>query len=1397
MGVPKFFRWLSERYPVVNQRLGRVPKKETILEHYGELPETRLAAPDPLSVCSVSPEIDHLYIDMNGIIHGCSHNNNSADDDTEAVNEISEAEIFTNICYYLDRIVKDIVQPQKLVYMAIDGVAPRAKLNQQRSRRYRSCNEGLIETTVFDAHKKKLQEQQSQQPHENNHSVSPIDSDESSEDDEDDQGIEEVEPGRFSGKIEGTVAETELTEAQFHSNSITPGTPFFSRCTAHIEHFIKYKLSTDDAWKNLEVIFSGPNTPGEGEHKIMQFIREQRQCSGYNPNLRHCIMGQDGDLIMLGLITHEPNLVLLREQVIFDAKRRDRMERAVAANPIHGYIHNSNFEYLHMNVLRDYFAYEFETSNVVPGSPWDIEQCLDDFVFLTYFVGNDFLPHMPAMDIADEAFDLLFYTYRSQRKSWRRESPRKKPYLVYQGKIVCGKRLQKFLQVLGRHELSYFEFKKSNDDLDQERKLQEKYGMNTIPSDEVLAVKEASDREQFRERIIQKRDASHVPGFKPVLSARPTKTDNEEELTEHMGNLLKIAVGKGKEFEVYDQDLKGRYYSDKFGFGPFDADKHVKLRESYIEGLVWNLRYYFEGCPSWEWYYPYHYGPMLSDLVDVDKMLSRISFKDKKGTPLRPFEQLLSCMPPSHAEVLPEPYRGLMTDPNSPIVDFYPLSFTIDMNGKRWPWEAVVLLPFIDSPRLLEAVSKVDENQLTAEELSRNATKPVVVYKRDPSQQHHLAAVSDGPLFGALENCNTVVTDFDSTRWKYKGLKKPVLRPILKSGVETPLPGFPTLRDGSVVGLWRKSLKVNIHGNPSRYKTACLEIENPLPEVLSTEILGEYLIGRTVWINYPHFLQGFVTAVSDAKGFIRGKHGSKVFWNTEEAAGRKIRVQRIVDNYVFGEKLVGTGGISLVGGEDVMNNVETLLYVRPFGGLKTTPDGTTVKTFSKFEMEVPLFVTGWAPQRMDKRLANLPLLLEEDPFNATKNNVITCQESTVQNAVSQRKRFGRRFAIQRNTISDPNRKYSAARSFSTMPGAQHSVSPATFSTGAPLVDRHQFPGKLSCRPMNLGTQTGSVQLGLKSKSNLRGLKIPTRPQSFVPKRSAGSFLFGAAFLACFFLGTEASDHGLNGLLEGFQRFDRLDSNSFPSYEKTAAARPSQNSDSLDGLPFESENAPPLEFLHGTTTLSFTFGGGIVAAVDSRASQGSFVGSKTVQKVLPINSHVLGTMAGGAADCSFWIRKLRCEASMFELNEGRRMSVARASSILANSLYQNRHFDLSVGTMIMGFDDEGIDPSQRPKIFYVDNTGARVEGELFSVGSGSTLALGILDREWRYDLTVDEAVALGIKAIRYATFRDAFSGGYINVYLITAKHGWKRVFTEDLDCKVEAPSTVKNSRDGGA
>ena len=117
--------------------------------------------------------------------------------------------------------------------------------------------------------------------------------------------------------------------------------------------------------------------------------------------------------------------------------------------------------------------------------------------------------------------------------------------------------------------------------------------------------------------------------------------------------------------------------------------------------------------------------------------------------------------------------------------------------------------------------------------------------------------------------------------------------------------------------------------------------------------------------------------------------------------------------------------------------------------------------------------------------------------------------------------------------------------------------------------------------------------------------------------------------------------------------------------------------------FEKETTNLVKPAHGTTTLGFIFNGGIVIAVDSRASMGPVISSQTVKKVLEINPFLLGTMAGGAADCQFWQRNLGRQCRLFELQHKKRITVTAASKLLANTLYSYRGKGLSMGTMIAG------------------------------------------------------------------------------------------------------------------
>ncbi|OMJ81031.1 hypothetical protein SteCoe_18594 [Stentor coeruleus] len=199
-----------------------------------------------------------------------------------------------------------------------------------------------------------------------------------------------------------------------------------------------------------------------------------------------------------------------------------------------------------------------------------------------------------------------------------------------------------------------------------------------------------------------------------------------------------------------------------------------------------------------------------------------------------------------------------------------------------------------------------------------------------------------------------------------------------------------------------------------------------------------------------------------------------------------------------------------------------------------------------------------------------------------------------------------------------------------------------------------------------------------------------------------------------------------------------------------------------------------QFAKGTTTLGFVFQGGIIIAVDARATMGSFIGSNKVKKVIEINDYLLGTMAGGAADCFYWETNLARVCRMYELKNGERISVGGAAKILCDMVGQYRGYGLSMGTMIAGWDHKG------PGLYMVDDDGIRLKGDLFSVGSGSVYAYGVLDSHYRFDMSLDEAVQLGRRAIYHAGHRDAMSGGVVRVYHVH-QNGWTNVIVaEDIN-----------------
>ena len=202
---------------------------------------------------------------------------------------------------------------------------------------------------------------------------------------------------------------------------------------------------------------------------------------------------------------------------------------------------------------------------------------------------------------------------------------------------------------------------------------------------------------------------------------------------------------------------------------------------SYYEGLQWIYSYYYRGVVSWSWYYPYHYAPLASDLARYQMLVFHYVFIHRVYSsfilhvPYTPFMQQLGCLPPQSSSLLPHSYQALVLEDDSPIIQFYPPEFAIDMNNKVNPWEGVNLIPFIDEDQLKNAVLQFhcDEN-LTDEEKERNTFKPARLFMysektRDMGIVFHPPFVS--PLLPNVKDCCSVyIFHFPEPRGKQENV---------------------------------------------------------------------------------------------------------------------------------------------------------------------------------------------------------------------------------------------------------------------------------------------------------------------------------------------------------------------------------------------------------------------------------------------------------------------------------------------------------------------------------------------------------------------------------------------------------------------------------------------------
>uniref|UniRef100_A0A7N5ZYZ0 5'-3' exoribonuclease n=1 Tax=Anabas testudineus TaxID=64144 RepID=A0A7N5ZYZ0_ANATE len=663
MGVPAFFRWLSRKYPSIIVHSVEEKGKEC----NGVRIPVDTTKPNPNEV-----EFDNLYLDMNGIIHPCTH-----PEDKPAPK--NEDEMMVAIFEYIDRLF-NIVRPRRVLYMAIDGVAPRAKMNQQRSRRFRASKEGV----ELAEEKHRIRE-------------------------------EIIQRG-------GYLPPDEIKE-RFDSNCITPGTEFMDNLAQCLRYYVADRLSNDPGWKSVTVFLSDASVPGEGEHKIMDFIRRQRAQPNHDPNTHHCLCGADADLIMLGLATHEPNFTIIREEFKPNKPRpcalcgqlgheiKDCQGTAREKQGQHDEfadtmpVSEQEFIFIRLSVLREYLARELTMASLP--FPFDFERSIDDWVFMCFFVGNDFLPHLPSLEIREGAIDRLVNIYK--------DVVHKTGGYLTQNGYVNLERVEMIMQAVGVAEDNIFK-KRKEDDENFKRRMKEKRKRMKQHGPAYLTTG------QFAPQALGRRDRPE-----PVQNARHQAYDMRMQAREGMKRKADDSDSEPEpedNVRLWEEGWKQRYYKTKFDVDVTDEDFRQRVVKSYVEGLCWVLRYYYQGCASWKWYFPFHYAPFASDFKDIKGMFTDF----EKGTkPFKPLEQLMSVFPAASGNFLPQTWRNLMTGPDSSIIDFYPDDFAIDLNGKKYAWQGVALLPFVDERRLRAALADVYPD-LTPEEVKRNSLGSDVLF---------------------------------------------------------------------------------------------------------------------------------------------------------------------------------------------------------------------------------------------------------------------------------------------------------------------------------------------------------------------------------------------------------------------------------------------------------------------------------------------------------------------------------------------------------------------------------------------------------------------------------------------------------------------------------------------
>ena len=480
-----------------------------------------------------------------------------------------------------------LIKPQQLVYVAFDGVAPRAKMNQQRQRRYKS---EFMKTVCV--------------------------------------------PGQDPGG--SNLIQVKYDDPWWTTTMFTPGTQFMTMLTTQLKHRLI-------SGTRLKYIVSASDEPGEGEHKMTQHVRD-------NLDTNHVIAwyGLDSDLIMLAMLHARTfrEFYLFREKPEFASVLEPTLEPKSKTGPgpksksstgsgpgpksTTGPEPKSPPEIMYMNIHRLAESVYIEltkndTCTIIQGD--QMWRRVYDYVFLCFFLGNDFLPHFPALNLRTHGIQVLTDTYRKYVM---------KSEYVYLVDIDSHTILWKQVQIM-IHALATMEHE--------------------------LILKEYDIRDKQERRYV------------PIETAI-----QQQAVFEQLPILLR---GKEKYIAPRQDGWESRYYQTLF---PQHHVSNIELKSqieykasmNYLEALEWVFTYYVAGCRDWQWQYRYEYPPLLCDLVRQVPHAHTVFIRENKSEPSVPIssiEQLQYVLPPSQHHLIPGLIRGSDQSMSTTTVTYFEWSF--------------------------------------------------------------------------------------------------------------------------------------------------------------------------------------------------------------------------------------------------------------------------------------------------------------------------------------------------------------------------------------------------------------------------------------------------------------------------------------------------------------------------------------------------------------------------------------------------------------------------------------------------------------------------------------------------------------------------------------------------